>query len=99
MCYFLADGNIFSKSGNKSAPTPLFPSTAILLLCLSPDEVQTSATVYTVIETAKANGPNPERYISLLLTILPERFVKDPKAAVDALVPWAEDILSCYSPQ
>jgi hypothetical protein len=51
------------------------------------------------METAKANGPNPERYISHLLTILPERFVKDPKAAVDALVPWAEDILSCYSPQ
>ena len=38
----------------------LLPSTAILLLCLSPDEVQTSATAYTVMETAKANWTGME---------------------------------------
>ena len=51
------------------------------------------ATVYAVMETAKANGLNPEKYISHLLTVLPERFAKDPKAAVDDLMPWDEAVL------
>ena len=54
--------------------------------------VQASATVYSVMETAKANGLNPEKYISRLLTVLPERLANDSKAAVDDLVPWDETI-------
>ena len=70
----------------------LLPSTAILLLCLSPDEMQTSATAYTVMETAKTIGLNPKKYISHLLTVLPERFAKNPKTAVDDLLPWADGL-------
>ena len=70
----------------------LLPSTAILLLCLSPDEVQTSATAYTVMETAKENGLNPKKYISHLLTVLPERFAHDPKAQIDDLLHWAHGL-------
>ena len=44
------------------------------------------------METAKANGLNPEKYISRLLTVLPERLANDPKAAVDDLLPWAEAV-------
>ncbi|MBR4236410.1 MAG: transposase domain-containing protein [Clostridia bacterium] len=44
------------------------------------------------METAKANGLNPEKYISHLLTVLPERFAKDPKAAAHDLLPWADDV-------
>ncbi len=73
-------------------PTPLLPSTAILFPCPFPDKAQASTTVYTVMETAKANGLNPEKYIRQLLTILPERFAKDPKAAVDDLLPWAHGL-------
>ena len=54
--------------------------------------MQTSATAYTVMETAKANGLNPEKYISHLLTVLPERFINDPKAAIDDLLPWVETV-------
>ena len=54
--------------------------------------VQASATVYSVMETAKANGFNPEKFISRLLTVLPERLANDPKAAVDDLVPWDETV-------
>ena len=73
-------------------PTPLLPSTAFLLPCLSPDGAQASTTVYTVMETAKANGPNLEKYISHLLTVLPERFAIAPKAAIDDLLPWVETV-------
>jgi len=40
------------------------------------------------METAKTNGLNPEKYISHLLTVLPERFAHDPKAQIDDLLPW-----------
>ena len=51
---------------------------------------QASATVYSVMETAKTNDLNPEKYISHLLTVLPERFAHDPKAQIDDLLPWAD---------
>ena len=58
----------------------------------TPDGAQASATVYSVMETAKANALNPEKYISLLLTVLPERFAHDPKAQIDDLLPWAHGL-------
>jgi hypothetical protein len=58
----------------------------------TPDETQASATVYTVMETTKPNGLNPEKYFSHLLTVLPERFAIAPKAAIDDLLPWAETV-------
>ena len=51
------------------------------------------ATVYAVMETAKANGLNLEKYISYLLTALPEHFAKDSKAAVDDLLPWPDGVM------
>ncbi|MBQ8081467.1 MAG: transposase domain-containing protein, partial [Clostridia bacterium] len=33
---------------------------------------------FTVLETAKANGLNPEAYLNHLLSVLPERFAADP---------------------
>jgi hypothetical protein len=41
----------------------------------------------TVLETAKANGLNPEAYLNHLLTVLPERFAADPQSPVDDLMP------------
>ncbi len=72
--------------------------TAVTINCnsvtmpLPPDGAQASATIYTVMETAKANGLNPEKFINHLLTVLPERFAKDQKAAIDDLLPWSEDV-------
>ena len=37
-----------------------------------------SVIVYTVLETAKANGLNPEAYLNHLLSVLLERFTGDP---------------------
>ena len=45
------------------------------------------------METAKANGLNPEKSIRHLLTILQERFAKDSKAAVDDLLPWPDGVM------
>ena len=77
-----------------SAVSVCNPYTAVTINCISvstpPDGTRTSATVYTVIETAKANGLNPEKNSSHLPTVLPECFAKDPKSAVDDLPPGVE---------
>ena len=51
-----------------------------------------SVIVFSVLETAKANGLNPEAYLKHLLSVLPERFAADPQATVEDLMPWAEEI-------
>jgi transposase len=45
-----------------------------------------SATIYSVVETAKANGLEPLRYIQLLLETLPSRAQDD---SLEDLMPWA----------
>ena len=48
--------------------------------------------IFSVLETAKANEVNPEAYLIHLLNVLPQRFSKDPNAAIDDLMPWTEEI-------
>lgn len=44
-----------------------------------------SAALYSIIETAKANGLNPERYVAYLLAEIPRRNVSD---TLEDLMPW-----------
>ena len=92
MCYFLADGNTLFKHGNRQLPHRCYHQLQFCFHALSPDGAQASATVYSVMEMAKANGLDPKKYISHLLTVLPECFAIAPKAAVDDLMPWAHGL-------
>ena len=59
---------------------------------------QISSSIFcTLLETAKANGLNPETYLNHLLTMLPDRFAADPQASIDDLLPWAEEIQKIFS--
>lgn len=66
------------------------------LFCDTQAGANASVIVFTVLETAKANGLNPEAYLYHLLNVLSERFVTDPQAAVDDLMPWSEEILAAF---
>ncbi len=66
------------------------------LFCDTQAGAYASATIFTLLETAKANGLNPETYLNHLLDILPERFANDPHAKVDDLMPWNEEIRSRF---
>ena len=48
--------------------------------------------IFTMLETVKANGLNPETYLNHLLTVLLDRFAQDLGASIDDLLPWAADI-------
>ena len=47
---------------------------------------ESTARVFSMIETARANGHNPHKYLSVLLTELPNMKTADD---IDALLPWA----------
>ena len=60
----------------------------------TPDGARASTVIFTILETAKANGLNPEKYIGHLLTLLPElHSANDPKPQIDDLLPWADRTL------
>ena len=93
LCAFLAHGEIeISNNQVENAIRPIVVGRKNWLFSDTPDGAHASAAVYTVMETAKANGLNPEKYISQLLTVLPERFAANPNSAIDDLLPWAEDV-------
>ena len=93
LCAFLEHGEIeISNNQVENAIRPIVVGRKNWLFSDTPDGAQASATVYTLMETAKANGLNPEKYISHLLTVLPERFAHDPKAQIDDLLPWADEL-------
>ncbi len=59
------------------------------LFCDSPKGADSSAIVYTLVETAKANGLDPYRYLERTLTELPY-LGKNPKQEyLDAFMPWS----------
>lgn len=67
------------------------------LFCDTQAGANASVLIFSVPETAKANGLNPEAYLSHLLSVLPERFAADPRAPVLDLMPWDEHIQEMFS--
>ena len=53
---------------------------------------QSSAVAYSIIETAKANGLNPYKYLLYLFTKLPSVLTKNPNADLSAFFPWNEAV-------
>jgi transposase len=51
----------------------------------TPNGAKASAALYSIIETAKANGLNPEKYVKRLLAEIPRRNASD---ALEDLMPW-----------
>ena len=62
------------------------------LFCDTHDGAKANAVIYSVIETAKANNLNTEKYLAYLLTILPGRCARDNDPAVDDLMPWQDQV-------
>ena len=51
-----------------------------------------SAVVYSLVETAKANGLNPEKYLDYLLTVIPEHMNDKNRDFLDDLAPWSDKL-------
>jgi len=58
------------------------------LFCGSPQGAASSACVYSLVETAKANGLNPYKYLEYILSRLPGRDFKNNPGIIDLMMPW-----------
>ena len=90
---FLEHGEIeISNNQVENAIRPAVVGRKNWLFCDTPDGAEASAVIYSVIETAKANNLNPEKYLAYLLSILPDRCARDNNPAVDDLMPWQDQV-------
>ena len=100
LCAFLDHGEIeISNNQVENAIRPIVVGRKNWLFCDTPAGARTSVIVFTVLETAKANGINPQTYLNHLLNVLPERFAENPNASVDDLMPWFEGIRERFAMQ
>lgn len=61
----------------------------------TPKGAKASATIYSIIETAKENGLNPFSYLQYLFEELPNLDIKD-QDTIDKLLPWSSALpLKC----
>ena len=97
LCAFLDHGEIeISNNQVENAIRPIVVGRKNWLFCDTQSGANASVIVFTVLETAKANGLNPEAYLNHLLSVLPERFAANPQAVVDDLLPWDERIQEMF---
>jgi hypothetical protein len=93
LCAFLDHGEIeISNNQVENAIRPIVVGRKNWLFCDTQAGAEASVMIFTMLETAKANGLNPETYLNHILTVLPDRFAQDPGAAIDDLLPWAADM-------
>ena len=90
---YLKDGD--TEISNNLAENSIRPFTVgrkNWLFSGSPKGATTSAGIYTIVETAKANEINPQKYIEYLLKTLPNvPFLQRPELLLE-FVPWNETI-------
>ena len=69
---FLKDGRIpISNNLDENAIRPFVMGRKNWLFCNTPDGAQASAAIYSIVETAKANGLELYKYLKYLLEQLP----------------------------
>lgn len=97
LCTFLAHGEIeISNNQVENAIRPFVVGRKGWLFSDTPQGAQASAILYSVMETAKANALNLERYIQHLLTVLPQRLAAG-DGAFDDLLPWAVSMKELFA--
>jgi hypothetical protein len=88
---FLEHGEIeISNNQVENAIRPFVIGRKGWLFSDTPRGAIASAVVYSLMETAKANGLNVNEYIFYLLTTLPDKF--ETGFVVDDYLPWADDM-------
>lgn len=88
---YLQDGRIeLSNNRAERSIKPFVISRKNFLFANTPSGAQSSAVLFSLIETAKENGLDPYLYLVWLLKESPVRFATDRD--------WAESLLSQYAP-
>ena len=85
-----------SNNQVENAIRPIVVGRKNWLFCDTQAGANASVAIFTLLETAKANGLNSEAYLNHLLTVLPGRFAADPYASVDDLMPSNQEMQRAF---
>ena len=90
--YFLDGDCVISNNAAENAIRPFTVGRKNWLFSDTPKGAEASAAIYSIVETAKANGLDVFKYFELLLTVLPSMdFLTNPDI-LDELMPWNESV-------
>ena len=91
LCAFLDHGEIeISNNQVENAIRPIVVGRKNWLFCDTQAGANASVAIFIMLETAKANGLNPEAWLNHILSVLPNRLAQNPDMAIDDLLPWAD---------
>ena len=62
------------------------------LFCNTPNGADASAIIYSIVETAKANGLYPYNYLTHILETMPKHMADTNLDFLQKLLPWSEDL-------
>lgn len=89
---FLEDGRLeIDNNRSERSIKPVIIGRKNWLFANTPQGARASAIIYSIVETAKANGLNPYYYLRYLFEQLPNIDLTDEKA-LDQLLPWSSSI-------
>ena len=96
---FLSDGHLeISNAVAENAIRPFAIGRKNWLFSGSPEGARASACVYSLIETAKANGLEPESYLYALLKRIPGGDSLNDADFIESLMPWSLQMKKCCKP-
>lgn len=94
MMTYLEDGRCsLSNQISENAIRPVTVGRRNWLFCDSTEGADASMAVYTLLETARANGLNPLKYLEFLLEARPNINMTDEE--LEALTPWSNTVQEC----
>ena len=98
---FLDDGNVpIDNSATERAIRPFTVGRKNWMMIATESGAKTSAMLYSIVETCKANRIKIYEYFKLLLTVLPEHENDTDTDYLDSLLPWSQDLPeSCKLPE
>ena len=92
---FLEDGNIpIDNSSSERSIKPVVIGRKNWLMIDTISGAKVSAMIYSLVETAKANGLNTYEYLKHLLTEMPKHIYDKDKSYVLDLLPWSDKLPS-----
>ena len=90
-CRYLGDGRIpMTNNPAENAIRPFTVGRKNWLFSDSPRGAKASATIYSLVETSKANGLDPEKYLRYVLSEMPGKNFRDDPEMLEGWMPWSK---------
>ena len=94
---FIDDGDVpISNNLAENAIRPFAVGRKNWLFCDTTKGAEASAIVYSIVETAKANGIDPYNYLLYVLSVLPYYGKSLSHELLEAQMPWSNEVQSRY---